>query len=159
MGDRKARLAALAAKAGRAKKPDEAGPSESDEGIQSEKSLSVSFRNYVPSDKALEAENVPEEEPETKRQKVEEPVSSTSALQDALKEAKQEVLTSNGNEASIPERVAAPKKINSDLKRDIQDKVGRLERQTQKAIVEMLKARLEREATEQAESEAASDLD
>ena len=58
----------------------------------------------------------------------------------------------------MEETIAAPKKINWDLKRDIQDKLKKLEKRTQKAIVEMLKERLEKEAAEQAES-GESDLD
>ena len=50
------------------------------------------------------------------------------------------------------------KKVNWDLKRDIADKMEKLEKRTQKAIVEMLRERLEKEAAEGAE-EGDSDLD
>jgi coiled-coil domain-containing protein 12 len=41
-----------------------------------------------------------------------------------------------------------PKKMNADLKRDIQEKMDKLERRTQRAIVSLLKERLEREASQ-----------
>ena len=102
MTDRKARLAALAAKAGRAPKTAAAV----------------------------------EEEPAPKKAKVDD--DSQSALQRAVLQA----------QAPATEHAAAPKKINWDLKRDIQPKLDKLEKRTQKAIVELLKARLEQEATE-----------
>ena len=45
----------------------------------------------------------------------------------------------------------APKKINWDLRRDCEKRIEKLERKTQRKIVEMLRKRLE--------SEAAEDLD
>lgn len=99
------------------------------------------------------------EGPESKRQRVEDASKSTSAaLQDALKEAKQEVASAIVQVKSLPEGIATPKKINWDLMRDIQEKVNKLEKRTQKAIVEMLKERLEQEAAEQTSSDD-SDLD
>ena len=86
--------------------------------------------------------------------------SSSSVLKEALFQAKQELSTSSakGKVTKVEETIATPKKINWDLKRDIQDKLKKLEKRTQKAIVEMLKERLEKEAAEQAES-GESDLD
>jgi len=169
MGDRKARLAALAAKAGRTKKSDETpngGESDHQEASEGARPQSFVFRNYAPTDKAL-GESVQNGEEDgdlpPKRQRVEEddkPKSSASALQDALLEAKQEIALSAGTagkSANAEESAAAPKKINWDLKRGIQDKLDKLEKRTQKAIVEMLKERLEKEAMEQASSD--SDLD
>ena len=43
----------------------------------------------------------------------------------------------------------APQKVNADLKRDIKGKLDRLERRTQRALVDLLKERLEREAEEE----------
>ena len=43
--------------------------------------------------------------------------------------------------------------VNWDLKRDISDKIEKLERRTQKAIVEMLKERLELEAVKAVDDE------
>lgn len=167
MGDRKARLAALAARAGRTKKPDEAvtegEPGQQDVPIEETKQQSVVFRNYAPNDKSLVkgVRNGDEEGGSPpKRQRVEgdKPMSSSSALENALLEAKQEIAASNKalGKSTEDDNVTAPKKINWDLKRDIQDKLDKLEKRTQKAIVEMLKERLEKEATEEAED---SDLD
>lgn len=167
MGDRKARLAALAAKAGRTKKPREA-PTNDDEGdpqesIEEKRTQSVAFRNYAPNDKSLAGEGNDEEESPSKKQRVEDdkPTTAASALQNALLEAKQEIAasaTAPGKGPTADESTAAPKKINWDLKRDIQDKLNKLEKRTQKAIVEMLRERLEKEATEQANDDD-SDLD
>jgi coiled-coil domain-containing protein 12 len=74
------------------------------------------------------------------------PVSSSKALQNALFEAKQDT-TNTTTAATVAVTSMAPKKINWDLKRDISDKLAKLERRTQKAIVGMLKERLELEAT------------
>jgi coiled-coil domain-containing protein 12 len=163
MGDRKARLAALAAKAGRAKPvaAEEPSPPENnnaeDEGSSSSK-RAISFRNYAPNDDSLdptEGESQPKRSKTTASQG-QPPSSSSSALEEALQEARQEVSTSNNHQN---EEISAmtPKKINWDLKRNIEDKIAKLERRTQKAIVELLKARLEKEASEQANSD--SDLD
>mmetsp|Transcript_3049 Transcript_3049/g.8715 ORF Transcript_3049/g.8715 Transcript_3049/m.8715 type:complete len:167 (-) Transcript_3049:78-578(-) len=166
MGDRKARLAALAAKAGRTKKPEEAedgGENDGQDAIDETKAQPVSFRNYAPTDDRLDRNGGKDAgESPTKRQRVEseKPASSASALQDALQQAKQEIASSSGQGkiSSTEENLAAPKKINWDLKRDIQHKLNQLEKRTQKVIVEMLKERLEKEAAEQADSES-SDLD
>mmetsp|Transcript_55017 Transcript_55017/g.159275 ORF Transcript_55017/g.159275 Transcript_55017/m.159275 type:complete len:167 (+) Transcript_55017:108-608(+) len=166
MGDRKARLAALAAKAGRSKKlndDEEAKNGENDEIVTSDKSTkALSFRNYAPADEGLgksdPGDDAGAEESAAKKPRLDAP-NSSSALQDALLQAKQELQSSNGKgKKTVTEESAAPKKINWDLKRDIQDKLNKLEKRTQKAIVEMLKERLEKEAAEQADSDE-SDID
>lgn len=129
MEDRKARLAALAAKAGRIKQQ----PANGDESNQETKILQ--FRNYTPSDPALDSTV---DEPASKRIKQEK-----SALEQALELAKSELPDVRGEEDLI---AAAPKKINADLKRDIQPKLEKLERRTHKAIVALLRERLEKEA-------------
>jgi coiled-coil domain-containing protein 12 len=166
MGDRKARLEALAAKAGRAKESDEPSAGgdhhNEDEAVPGNLSQSLLFRNYAPNDGKIGGDGLGDNEgegPESKRQRVEDASKSTSAaLQDALKEAKQEVASAIVQVKSLPEGIATPKKINWDLMRDIQEKVNKLEKRTQKAIVEMLKERLEQEAAEQTSSDD-SDLD
>ena len=167
MGDRKVRLAALAAKAGRTKKAPDSLPPENDEDSGASKPQSVSFRNYAPTDNNLE--KVDSDETAAKRQKLETPMSSSSrskaALESALMEAKDEASRANARAGGsivtpgVPNvNSMAPKKINWDLKRDIQSKLSKLEKRTQKAIVEMLKERLEKEAAEQVKSDE-SDLD
>ena len=155
--DRKARLKALAAKAGRTKEV----PVE-DEPVAEKKA--ITFRNYAPTDKSLVAtvgdDENSNEEPQSKKAKVDDdrkpaaaaPPTSKSMLQDALAETKQQSVAP----AAIAKEVVttmAPKKINWDLKRDIQPKLDKLERRTQKVIVEMLKERLELEATQAMDDE------
>lgn len=77
-------------------------------------------------------------------------------LEKALQSARRELLSSKAiNEAEIC--ALAPKKVNWDLKRDVQPKLDKLERRTQRAIVELLHQRLEREAA--AEDYDDDDLD
>jgi len=68
-----------------------------------------------------------------------------SPLELALEAAKAEIsLPRNEQDLLI---MAAPKKINWDLKRNIQPKLDKLEKRTQRAIVELLRQRLEHEAS------------
>ena len=167
MGDRKARLAALAAKAGRTKKADGAeigDENDRQDAVDQTRQQSLSFRNYAPADDGLEKKDEEDTgESPTKRQRLHDTNASSSALvlQEALQQAKQEIESSKSQQGKASHNeggTAARKKINWDLKRDIQDKLNKLEKRTQKAIVEMLKERLEKEAAEQADSDA-SDLD
>jgi coiled-coil domain-containing protein 12 len=158
MGDRKARLAALTAKAGRSKPvPAEEEPADNDDHQEEETKKTISFRNYAPTDNYLDKEEGAEES-SSKRQRLDETKPPSSALEEALLEAKQEITTVSNNKNSVEVSAMAPKKINWDLKRDVRDKLAKLERRTQKAIVELLKERLEHEAAEQANSDD-SDLD
>ena len=147
MTDRKARLAALAAKAGRNQKP-----------IAVQESTGKKEEDKEPS-------NNTEEQPVTKRQRLDEHNNAKvvtvtkeslaktgdeiSPLEAALKEAEKEqskVDTVAGVGNAIGN--VAPTKVNWDLRRDIEKKLEKLERRTQRAIVEMLRARLEKEANE-----------
>lgn len=144
--------------------------SENDESQDGEASnpQSVSFRNYAPADATLEKDKGDENSGQSplKRRKLDNAASasSKSALENALQEAKDEAASAvhNGSskatsgEANVSSM--APKKLNWDLKRDIRSKLARLEKRTQRAIVEMLKERLEKEAAEQVQSDE-SDLD
>lgn len=147
MTDRKARLAALAAKAGRNQKP-----------IAVQESTGKKEEDKEPS-------NNTEEQPVTKRQRLDEHNNAKvvtvtkeslaktsdeiSPLEAALKEAEKEqgkvdAVAGVGNAMGN----VAPTKVNWDLRRDIEKKLEKLERRTQRAIVEMLRARLEKEANE-----------
>eukprot|EP00980_Cylindrotheca_fusiformis_P009356 scaffold2047_cov129-Cylindrotheca_fusiformis.AAC.35 len=153
MGDRKARLAALAAKAGRTKSirsDEEEGGTNTEE-----KQVSLAFRNYAPASSLEE----PEEGSAAKRMRMAEEETKTSALQEALQAAKSEIATRHGSGPATGGDSQAPKKINWDLKRDLEKRLAKLERRTQKAIVELLKERLEREANEEANGDDSSDLD
>jgi coiled-coil domain-containing protein 12 len=182
--DRKARLEALAARAGRTKatppldnekQSSEAGDDHSNYDMAGEiqKKKSISFRNYAPTDKSLEQQTVSNSEDNfdatkkdhkqplnKKRPRSEEnqesdsvphapPPSSKSMLQNALREAQRETSIAVSTEPSTVANIA-PKKINWDLKRDIQSKLAKLEKRTQKAVVDMLKKRLEMEAAQAA---------
>merc|ERR1711862_343148 len=81
-----------------------------------------------------------------------------SELELALIEAKRQIAVMgkennrNNNNHTLGKYDAAnlaPNKVNRDLKRDIEAKINKLERKTQKAIVELLRERLEREAAEE----------
>lgn len=155
MTDRKARLAALAAKAGRTKtKNSEEVDDRKDQKqeLNENNKRAVSFRNYAPNDTSMD------EEKDAKKQKIEEKTEEkkTSVLQEALQEAQSDISTSKSKQQNAITDMA-PKKVNWDLKRDIQEKLSKLERRTQKAIVELLKERLEREAIEETNED--SDLD
>lgn len=152
MGDRKARLTALAAKAGRTK----ASRSEEGETNEEEKKKSIHFRNYAPASME-EAEK--EEGSAAKKLRTEE--TKSSALQEALQAAQSDIAAGSAANEQRMDALGSmvPKKVNWDLKRDLETKLAKLERRTQRAIVELLKERLEREANEQASGEDSSDLD
>jgi coiled-coil domain-containing protein 12 len=148
----------------------------------------IKFRNYTPKDAKLDPQNEGDDDGQRsiKRSKMNDESASAvttitkpkTELEKALLQAKadatitlQQDLDQNNNaissvttasaEVSPPSVTAiAPKKVNWDLKRDIAKKMNRLERRTQKAIVELLRERLEREADEEGqEDEDENDLD
>jgi coiled-coil domain-containing protein 12 len=157
---RKARLAALTSRAGRTKTAEpendtaeettQDASAEAQGGKETKKALY--FRNYAPNDNSLQQDEDESSAPASKRPRTDE--NSKSALQEALDKAKQDISSTTKNNDMT---TLAPKKINWDLKRDISDKLAKLERRTQKAIVELLKERLEKEASFQTNSD--SDLD
>lgn len=128
MEDRKARIAALRAKAGRPKPP----PPEDDRD-----------RSHQPVLQVVALGNSLDVAPMKKKQKGESD-KKESILDRALRQAQEEA-KNNPSSASIED--LAPKKINADLKREIKPKLDKLERRTQKAIVSLLRERLEQEAS------------
>ncbi len=164
--DRKARLAALAARAGRRNVNEVEGKTVRTENqvnrSEEIEKKEIKFRNYAPKDGSLDKEAM--QEPPTKRPKKNDvkegnrsvPQEDKSELEKALAEAKVDAAMAAVKEASAGGQSAslnitsAPKKVNWDLKRDIAKKMNRLERRTQKAIVELLRERLEKEAEEDA---------
>ena len=126
--------------------------------VEQEQEAKLKFRNYAPKDEALgkdeEDDDENDDQQSSKRQRTDE---SKSALQEALEAAKQDAKPMVATTTSV--EPMAPKKINWDLKRDIGDQLAKLERRTQKAIVELLKERLENEAAAQTNSNSDSDLD
>ena len=138
MSDRRARLAALAAKAGRI------------QGAVLENEEQQPPENEIQQQESMSKKDADGSEPASKRSRLGELLSEDNddenALERALIQAQNDASVVNiasGTEAIL---AAAPKKANWDLKRDIQQKVDKLERRTQKAIVELLKQRLEQQA-------------
>lgn len=130
MEDRKARIAALRAKAGRPNPVtagDEGAP-QTKEPVLQVLALSNSSETAPPSTK--KQKGLPDEKKESILIK---------ALRQAQAEAKNSSLTGTVEDM-------APKKINADLKREIQPKLDKLAKRTQKAIVALLRERLEKEA-------------
>ena len=166
MADRKARQPALAAKAGRTTTESNTNSNNdgNDQQVTDTTKPTIQFRNYVPKDQTLDASTtqlVDDAKPQSKKQKTEE--SSKSALEIALaktsresREAAGQNVGSGGWSSVIP---VTTKKVNWDLKRDIQSKMDKLERRTQRAIVDLLRERLEKEAAEGGNDDEDSDLD
>lgn len=187
--DRKARLAALAARAGRNQSNNDDhvinnndnnnNIHENNHHDQTDQKI-INFRNYTPKDATL---NSDESQPLKKRSKTtnDDEVNDQkliqppkSELEIELKQAKADAeillrqdrsttetnLSADGSEMPSITSIA-PKKVNWDLKRDIAKKLNKLERRTQKAIVELLRERLEAEAAEEDEegNENDDDLD
>lgn len=188
--DRKSRLAALAARAGRNKDND----NDNDDDIEGSGPISthdentsklLKFRNYTPKDANLETSiSMPDETEDVettrirKRSKTDDKKLSSSSspaapqqseLEKALLDAKadaaltlQQQKGDNGGTSAEISSVAAiaPKKVNWDLKRDIAKKIKKLERRTQRAIVDLLRERLEKEAEEETnQDDDTNDLD
>ena len=185
--DRKARLKALAARAGRTKQPvegDADASNDTDEG--SRKKPALKFRNYAPQDENLDVSGTNEnndassQQPASKKPRIDSEgdgegneggtvKSSKTALQEALQEAQIEMKASSNTTSkelsgTADVKSVAPQKVDADLKRGIADKLAKLERRTQRSIVEMLKERLELEAEREVDGEddgddGGSDLD
>jgi cwf18 pre-mRNA splicing factor len=181
MEERKARLAALAAKAGRTKPIETEDPGSNDTSVPER---GVKFRNYTPIHSSLTSDRGGGNEsgdvdnnssvglrgvqPASKRLRPNEVLGSTaqpSVLEAALAKARSEIqsnessLPVHNGALSTPAHVMTPKKINADLKRKIQPQLDKLLHRTQKAIVALLKERLEKEAAAEAALDNANDLD
>ena len=129
MTDRKDRLAALSAKAGRTKRPESA--------IESNETSKLTIRYYAPNHASLVERSLDEQVPQAKKKmKIEEARKQAQDAQDkVLKEF-----------SNAPDAVSSTKKINWDLKRDIEHQIDKLERRTQRALVMLLKEKLKNEA-------------
>ena len=133
MEDRKARIAALRAKAGRAKLPPPTTDSHPPPPVLQIVAALVNMNNNAPPP--------PQKKPKGGQEKKKQ---QESILDKALRQAQAEAKTAPSSAAMED---LAPKKINADLKREIQPKLTKLERRTQKAIVALLRERLEQEAS------------
>ena len=156
-------------------------PSNEEEGKR--KPAKIRFRNYAPEDGALGAngaeegndrDSIGDTELPQKRRRYDlgadvdnsAPVERTPlelALLKAKLDARAAVVSGGvgfaGDSGGAPSM--APRKTNWDLKRDAQVKFERLERRTRRVIVELLRERLEQEATEDKDTGAGNydDLD
>ena len=173
MDNRSARLAALAAKAGRSSQQPSIDGGGHDQEDTSSSKPTITFRNYAPKDPSLDNAGALSLDAEilstNKRQKrsTSEKTTKPTALELALAKTSRESREAAGQNVGTNRgwgsiSAVATKKVNWDLKRDVQHRLDRLEKRTQRAIVELLRERLEREAGEVAndddEGEGDSDL-
>lgn len=137
MEDRKARIAALRAKAGRAKLPPPTTDPHHSPVLQIVAALVNNNNNNN-----MNATPPPQKKPKGGQEKKNQ---QESILDKALRQAQAEAKRAPSSVAAMED--LAPKKMNADLKREIQPKLTKLERRTQKAIVALLRERLEQEAS------------
>ncbi|GAA0148752.1 RNA splicing factor [Lithospermum erythrorhizon] len=90
-----------------------------DDQVQENQNVSVKFRNYLPHDKQLQDGRLPP----PVLPKFEDPVAAAAAQEETKED---------------PFLNIAPKKPNWDLRRDVQKKLDKLERRTQKAIFQLM---------------------
>ena len=174
MDDRSARLAALAAKAGRSSQQPSIDGGGHDQEDASSSKPTITFRNYVPKDPSLdnagalslnaEILSTNKRQKRSNSEKNTKPTALELALAKTTRESREAAGQNVGTNGGWGVTAVATKKVNWDLKRDVQHRLDRLEKRTQRAIVELLRERLEREAGEVAnddddEGEGDSDLD
>ncbi|XP_028399645.1 coiled-coil domain-containing protein 12-like [Dendronephthya gigantea] len=87
----------------------------------------IKFRNYQPKDESLKVQKLP----------VTKPLSVEEEVKDHVEKAKSDVV----NEVDLAN--LAPRKPDWDLKRDVAKKLEKLERRTQRAILELIRSRLQ----------------
>merc|ERR1719203_159035 len=167
--DRQARIVALSSRAEAKRRGENKNTKENEESknnSQQQHTSTLTFRNHSLSQQQQQHDNNTRESIESnnskKKQKTGEKKNVKSELELALMEAKRQLAMSKNNINSNNDNnldklhakatsAYAPKKVNWDLKRDIESRINRLERKTQKAIVELLRERLEREACQDAD--------
>ncbi|KAM7450013.1 Coiled-coil domain-containing protein 12 [Porites harrisoni] len=88
----------------------------------------IKFRNYMPKDDSLKEKKIPNTKP----------LSVDDEVQEHLEKAKAEKVIEEVDLANL-----APRKPDWDLKRDVAKKLEKLEKRTQKAIVELIRDRLQ----------------
>ena len=131
--DRRARLTALSQKAGRTENILELADPQ-------EWMLQDFGGNHEEAENQRRSKRAKPTDPNTPKQR--------TALEIALQQARED-LASAGMSSSTADQTQQYKKINWDLKRDIQSKLDVLERRTQKAIVQLLREKLENDADSQ----------
>ncbi|XP_059647229.1 uncharacterized protein LOC132293679 isoform X2 [Cornus florida] len=134
---RRERLRALRAAQDLLNTPDEDSGQVEDNGTNDEENLNMKFRNYVPHDKQLqEGKLAPPVLP-----KFEDPVAAAPPPEEKKED---------------PFVNIAPKKPNWDLRRDVQKKLDKLEKRTQKAIFQLME---EQEKEKLVEASGSSGVD
>ncbi|XP_031568302.1 coiled-coil domain-containing protein 12-like [Actinia tenebrosa] len=88
----------------------------------------IKFRNYVPKDETLKDKKLPDAKP--------------LSVEDEVKEHLEKAKSTNIIE-EVDLTNLAPRKPDWDLKRDVAKKLEKLERRTQRAIVELIRERLQ----------------
>merc|ERR1712059_50251 len=99
-------------------------------GSEGPPSKMIKFRNYTPKDDELKVK---------KLEKIA-PSDTSDHVQEHLEKAKPEAIADEVDLTTL-----APRKPDWDLKRDVAKKLDKLEKRTQKAIVELIRERLENE--------------
>ncbi|XP_068753237.1 coiled-coil domain-containing protein 12-like isoform X1 [Montipora capricornis] len=90
----------------------------------------IKFRNYTPKDETLKEKKLPNTKP----------LSVENEVQEHLEKAKAEKVIEEVDLANL-----APRKPDWDLKRDVAKKLEKLEKRTQKAIVELIRDKLQQQ--------------
>ena len=144
MSDRAARLAALRAKAGKPKPPPAAAEDEP---------KSIKFRNYEPPPSEEQGDDAPEDANEDLEQASKRVKTSNGEEKTVMQKALEEVNVANVGAAQQAIGSMTPKKSNWDLKRDCASKLKKLDRKTKKALVSLLREKIEREEQEESEEE------
>lgn len=143
--DRKARLAAIRAGANKGKEAQQSGP----EGQQAEE-IVVKFRNYRPQDSALQTKKRPHTDQEEGADGAAENAAPTdnkpAKNRKVEEEQEQDVISRELRELASDEINIVPKKPNWDLKQQVNAKLDKLRRRTQRAIVEVLREKVAAEA-------------
>ncbi|KAL9967383.1 hypothetical protein ACROYT_G025592 [Oculina patagonica] len=88
----------------------------------------IKFRNYLPKDETLKEKKIPNAKP----------LSVEDEVQEHLEKAKAEKVIEEVDLANL-----APRKPDWDLKRDVAKKLEKLEKRTQRAIVELIREQLQ----------------
>ncbi|CAH3123732.1 coiled-coil domain-containing protein 12 [Pocillopora verrucosa] len=88
----------------------------------------IKFRNYLPRDETLKEKKIPNTKP----------LSVEDEVQEHLEKAKADKVIEEVDLANL-----APRKPDWDLKRDVAKKLEKLEKRTQRAIVELIRDRLQ----------------
>lgn len=134
--DRKARLAAIREKAGRGKDDDAPSSAHVEE-------TRVVFRNYKPQDSALQPKKRPHNEAASE---IEGESAENRPSKNKKVEEEQDIIAKELRELSSDEINIVPKKPNWDLKQQVAGKLDKLRRRTQRAVVDILREKVAKEA-------------